>query len=92
LYVYVHEQAFVNVPAISDCTIRRDIAAGNFTTGPDINAWWFTGILIPRCGYCTGTTVSPQRYWILCELVCPVYRVKNVVAKACMARKPYTIN
>ena len=33
LYVYVHEQASVNVPALSD---QRDIAAGNFKTGPDV--------------------------------------------------------
>ena len=36
LYVCVYEQAFLNVPALSDRTIRRDIAASDFTTGPDI--------------------------------------------------------
>lgn len=29
-------QAFVNIPALSERTIRRDIASSDFTTGPEI--------------------------------------------------------
>ncbi|XP_065893244.1 uncharacterized protein [Dysidea avara] len=50
-------EAFLNVPALSDRTIRRDIAASDFTTGPDIQmgilkrlatldptmGWWIKG-------------------------------------------------
>ena len=36
----------MNVPALSDCSLRRDIASSDFTTGPEIQVCSFSIVLV----------------------------------------------
>ena len=36
----------MNIPALSERTLRRDIASGEFTTGPEIQVWLVSEIFL----------------------------------------------
>ena len=52
----ISEQALVNVPALSERTLRRDIAKAEVSTGPEIQVLYITHIHVHKCMY-TSTLV-----------------------------------